>query len=135
MTAPKKMWEPSQAAIESALVTQFARYCIHRFRLGFNTYPEFYRWTCDHSADFWGALWDWGAVRGTKGERILVDGHKMPGAKWFPEARLNFAENLLRRRDQSDALVFWDETGFRSRMSNAELHAQVSRAAQAMRAA
>jgi len=117
MNAVKRMWAPSQAAIESALLTQFARYCVHRFGLGFNTYPEFYRWSCDESEAFWSALWDWAEVRGRKGERILVDGHKMPGAKWFPEARLNFAENLLRRRDESDALVFWDETGFRRRMS------------------
>ena len=135
MTAAKKMWAPSQAAIESAQVTQFARYCVHRHGLKLNTYPEFYRWTCDRSEDFWSALWDWGGVRGRKGDRILVDGHVMPGAKWFPQARLNYAENLLRRREGSDALVFWDEKGFRRRMSYAELHAQVSRSAQAMRAA
>lgn len=135
MTAANKMWAPSQAAIESAQVTQFARYCVHRHGLKLNTYPEFYRWTCDRSEDFWSALWDWGGVRGRKGDRILVDGRRMPGAKWFPQARLNFAENLLRRREDSDALVFWDEKGFRRRMSYAELHAQVSRSAQAMRAA
>ena len=135
MTAVKKMWAPSQAAIESAQLTQFARYCVHRFGLTFNTYPEFYRWSCDSSEAFWSALWDWSGVRGSKGERILVDGHKMPGATWFPEARLNFAENLLRRRDRTDALVFWDETGFRRRLSYAQLHEQVSLCAQAMRAA
>ncbi|MEO8203849.1 MAG: acetoacetate--CoA ligase [Betaproteobacteria bacterium] len=135
MTAARPMWAPSQPAIESALVTQFARYCVHRFGLDFNTYPEFYRWTCDASEDFWSALWDWCGVRGVKGRRILLDGHRMPGARWFPDARLNFAENLLRRRDAGDALVFWDETGPRSRLSYATLHAQVSRAAQAMRAA
>ncbi len=135
MGAAKKMWSPSQAAIESAQLTRFARYCVHRFGLKFNTYPEFYRWSCDVSQSFWSAFWDWSGVRGRKGERILVDGHKMPGAKWFPEARLNFAENLLRRRDAADAIVFWDETGFRSRTSYGQLHAQVSRAAQAMRAA
>ena len=137
--AVKRLWEPSQAAIESAQLTQFARSCVQRFGLKFNTYPEFYRWSCDENDRFWSALWDWAGVRGRKGERILVDGHRMPGAKWFPDARLNFAENLLRRRDRlndsADALVFWDETGFRSRMSYAELHAQVSRCAQAMRAA
>ena len=135
MAAAKKLWEPSQVAIESAQVTQFARYCVHRFGLKFNTYPEFYDWTCDGSGRFWDALWDWAGVRGRKGGRVLVDGHRMPGAKWFPDAQLNFAENMLRKRDPSDALVFWDETGFRRRMSYAELHAQVSRCAQAMRAA
>ena len=131
----KKLWAPSQAAIESAQVTQFARWCVHRYGLGFNTYPGFHRWSCDDNDKFWSGLWDWAGVRGRKGDRILVDGHRMPGAKWFPEARLNFAENMLRRRDATDALVFWDETGFRRRMSYADLHAQVSRAAQAMRAA
>ena len=133
--AAKKLWAPSQAAIESAQVTQFARWCVHRYGLGFNTYPGFHRWSCDDNDKFWSGLWDWAGVRGRKGDRILVDGHRMPGAKWFPEARLNFAENMLRRRDATDALVFWDETGFRRRMSYADLHAQVSRAAQAMRAA
>lgn len=133
--AAKKLWAPSQAAIESAQVTQFARWCVHRYGLGFNTYPGFHRWSCDDNDKFWSGLWDWAGVRGRKGDRILVDGHRMPGAKWFPEAHLNFAENMLRRRDATDALVFWDETGFRRRMSYAELHAQVSRAAQAMRAA
>ncbi len=133
--AAKKLWAPSQAAIESAQVTQFARWCVHRYGLGFNTYPGFHRWSCDDNDQFWSGLWDWAGVRGRKGDRILVDGHRMPGAKWFPEARLNFAENMLRRRDATDALVFWDETGFRRRMSYADLHAQVSRAAQAMRAA
>ena len=133
--AAKKLWAPSQATIESAQVTQFARWCVHRYGLGFNTYPEFHRWSCDDNDKFWSGLWDWAGVRGRKGDRILVDGHRMRGAKWFPEARLNFAENMLRRRDATDALVFWDETGFRRRMSYAELHAQVSRAALAMRAA
>ena len=133
--AAKKLWAPSQATIESAQVTQFARWCVHRYGLGFNTYPGFHRWSCDDNDKFWSGLWDWAGVRGRKGDRILVDGHRMPGAKWFPEARLNFAENMLRRRDATDALVFWDETGFRRRMSYADLHAQVSRAAQAMRAA
>jgi acetoacetyl-CoA synthetase len=135
LTAAKKLWEPSQAAIESAQVTQFARWCVHRYSLDFNTYPDFYRWSCEANDKFWAGLWDWAGVRGRKGERILVDGHRMPGAKWFPDARLNFAENMLRRRDGADALVYWDETGYRRRMSYTELHAQVSRAAQAMRAA
>ena len=132
----KPLWTPSPQAIESAQITHFARECVRRHGLRLNTYPDFYRWSCDHSADFWSTLWDWAGVRGSKGERILVDGHRMPGARWFPEARLNFAENLLRGpRDAADAIVYWDESGPRARVSRAELYAQVSRAAQAMRAA
>ena len=58
----------------------------------------------------------------------------MPGARFFPEARLNFAENLMRRGDRGDAFVLWDETGFRRRLSYADLYSEVSRAAQALQA-
>src|SRR6267143_1330381 len=65
---------------------------------------------------------------------VLVDGDKMPGARWFPEARLNFAENLMRRGDRGDAFVLWDERGFQRRVSFADLYSDVSRAVQALQA-
>ena len=58
---------------------------------------------------------------------MLVDGEKMPGAQWFPEARLNYAENLLQKRDASEALVFWGENKVKRRMSRAELYDEVAR--------
>jgi acetoacetyl-CoA synthetase len=129
------MWEPSQALIEEANVTAFARRAIRRWKLGLNTYPDFYAWSVDRPEQFWDSVWDsCGVIASKKGARVLVDGERMPGARWFPEARLNFAENMLRRRDAADAFVFWDETGFRRRISHAELHSEVSRVAQAMRA-
>ncbi len=135
MSEQKMMWAPSQALIEQANLTAFARRAIRRWKLDFNTYPEFYDWTTDHPEQFWDSVWEFGGVIASKkGARVLVDGERMPGAKWYPEAQLNFAENMLRRRDATDALVFWDETGFRRRVSYAELQAEVSRVAQAMRA-
>jgi len=129
------MWEPGQSQIEQARLTAFARQAIKRWKLALNTYPDFYAWSADHPEQFWESVWDYcGVVASEKGKRILVDGGRMPGAKWFPDARLNFAENLLRRHDTADAFVFWDETGFRRRISHAQLQAAVSRAAQAMRA-
>ena len=74
--AAKKLWAPSQAVIESAQVTQFARWCVHRYGLGLNTYPGFHRWSCDDNDKFWSGLWDWAGVRGRKGDRILVDGRE-----------------------------------------------------------
>ncbi|HUX24522.1 MAG TPA: AMP-binding protein, partial [Burkholderiales bacterium] len=131
----RPMWVPSQALLEQANLTSFARRAVRRWKLGLNTYPKFYDWSVDHPEQFWESVWDFcGVIASNKGERVLVDGGRMPGAKWFPEARLNFAENMLRRTDATDALVFWDETGFRRRMSYAELQAEVSRVAQAMRA-
>jgi acetoacetyl-CoA synthetase len=128
------LWQPSQERIEHANVTRFARAAIREWKLGFNDYPSFYRWSIERPEQFWLSLWKFCDVRGTPGKRVLVDGDRMPGARWFPDARLNFAENLLRRRDASDALVFWGEDKAKRRLSHAQLYDQVSRLAQALRA-
>ena len=129
----KPVWEPSEQAVESAQITQFARQIVRKHRLDFNTYPEFYAWTVENPETFWSEVWDGcGVIAAKKGSTVLVDGDKMPGAKWFPEARLNLAENLLRRGDRGDALVFWDERGFQRRVSYSDLTSDVSRAAQAL---
>jgi acetoacetyl-CoA synthetase len=131
---PQVLWEPSQEAIERAQITEFARWIVRRLKLELNTYPDFYRWSVDNPEEFWSSVWEWcGVIASRKGSTVLVDGDKMPGAKWFPDARLNYAENLLRRGDRGDALVFWDETGFRRRVSYADLYSDVSRAAQALK--
>jgi acetoacetyl-CoA synthetase len=127
------IWQPSEQAIESAQLTQFARQVVRKHRLDFNTYADFYRWTVDNPEIFWSEVWDWcGVIASKKGSTVLVDGDKIQGAKWFPDARLNYAENLLRRGDRGDAFVFWDETGFRRRVSYSDLTSDVSRAAQAL---
>jgi acetoacetyl-CoA synthetase len=131
---PQMLWQPSQEAVERAQITEFARWIVRRLKLELNTYPDFYRWTVDNPEEFWSSVWEWcSVVASRKGSTVLVDGDKMPGAKWFPDARLNYAENLLRRGDRGDALVFWDETGLRRRVSYADLYSDVSRAAQALK--
>jgi acetoacetyl-CoA synthetase len=133
MPVPPILWQPSERAIEEAQVTQFARQLVRKHRLDLNTYPDFYRWSADNPELFWSELWDWcGVVASRKGNTVLVDGDKMPGARWFPEARLNFAENLMRRGDRGDALVFWDEGGLKKRVSYSDLTSEVSRAVQAL---
>ncbi len=132
-SSPQLLWQPSARAIEEAQATQFARQVIRKRKLDLNSYPDFHRWTVDNPEEFWADTWDFcGVVASRRGSTVLVDGNKMPGAKWFPEARLNFAENLLRRGDRGDAFVFWDETGFRRRVSYSDLTSDVSRAAQAL---
>jgi acetoacetyl-CoA synthetase len=135
MAAETPLWTPSEASIEAANVTRFARMAIHDWGLRFNTYPAFYRWSVDHPEQFWRSVWKFSGVRGEHGARALVDGGKMPGARFFPDARLNFAENLLGRRDEGDAIVFWGEDKVKRRLSHAELRALVSRLADALRAA
>ena len=130
----KPLWEPSEQTDESAQLTQFARQVVRKHRLDFNTYPEFYDWSIENPELFWSEVWEGcGVIASKKGSTVLVDGDKMPGAKWFPEARLNLAENLLRRGDRGDALVFWDERGFQRRVSYSDLTSDVSRAAQALK--
>ena len=130
---PEKLWAPSERAIDEAQLTQFAQQVVRKRRLDVNGYEDFHRWSVDSPEEFWSDVWDnCGLIASRKGSTVLVDGGKMPGARWFPEARLNFAENLMRRGDRGDAFVFWDETGFRRRVSYAELYSDVSRASQAL---
>jgi acetoacetyl-CoA synthetase len=131
----KPLWRPSQERIEEANLTRFARQAIRDWKLGLNDYPAFYRWTTDSPEQFWESVWKFAGVRScAKGPRVLVDGGRMPGACWYPDARLNFAENLLRRRDASTALVFWGENRVKRRVSHRDLYQQVAGIARALRA-
>jgi acetoacetyl-CoA synthetase len=133
MTA--KLWEPPAHRIAQANITAFARRMEERHGVGLPDYAALWRWSIEAPEAFWREVWEDGGVIGTRGERTLVDGDRMPGAKWFPDARLNFAQNLLERRapsDAGDALVFWGEDKVRRRMAHRELHAEASRVASAL---
>lgn len=93
-----------------------------------------HRASIDHVAEFWDAIWDELGVVGEKGERVLESPEAMPGARFFPDAALNFAENLLRKRDDSLALVFATEGGTERKLTFAELAEEVRRLRAAMRA-
>ncbi|MGI9332118.1 MAG: acetoacetate--CoA ligase, partial [Gammaproteobacteria bacterium] len=98
-------------------------------------YASLHAWSIGHREMFWSELWDFAGVIGEKGERVLVDGDRMPGARWFPDARINFAENLLRRRDDSLAIMFRGEDRVERSSSFNEVYDSVSRIAQALRGA
>ncbi len=125
----KPLWTPSPERIAQ---TNMARFMA---RAGKKTFAELHAWSISEPEAFWNLVWDFCEVRGSRKGPVLVDGGKMPGAKWFPEARLNFAENLLRERDGSDAMVFWGEDRLKRRVSKKELFDLVSRLAQALEAA
>jgi acetoacetyl-CoA synthetase len=124
------MWQASPSRIAAANLTAFAR---QAGRPASADYSDFHRWSIDHPEEFWSQLWDFCDVRGAKGSTVLVAGDKMPGAKWFPEARLNYAQNLLRRRDDGAALVFWGEDKLMRRMGHGDLYRRVARLALAMK--
>jgi len=132
----ERLWQPSPDQIEQANLTHFREFVNRKHGLELADYPALYQWSIEQPEAFWCAIWEEsGVIAETRGETVLEHGDRMPGARWFPQARLNFAENLLRRRDDSDALVFRGEDKVQRRVSHRELYDQVSRVAQALKAA
>ena len=125
------LWRPAPERAAQTLLARFMQ------RAGRADWESLHRWSVERSAEFWDRVWDFCGVTGAKGAQALAHGERMPGARWFPHARLNFAENLLRGRagDDADAIVFWGEDRIQRRMTGDGLHALVSRLAQALRAA
>ena len=117
-------------------MTRFATFAGARCGRSFETYEELYRWSVDEIPAFWAAAWDFLGIRASAPYAAVVDDlSRFPGATWFPGARLNLAENLLRRRDDGVALIFVAETAAPVRLTYAELHRSVARVAGALRTA
>ncbi len=134
MNDQKPLWTPSEANVKSAVVTEFAQFCGERSGLDLANYDDLHAWSITQRADFWSAIWDFCGVEGHKGETILQNGDAMPGARFFPDATLNFAQNLLAQTGPEDAIIFRGEEKVRTRMSWDTLHAEVSRLQQALSA-
>jgi acetoacetyl-CoA synthetase len=129
------LWQPSAQQVKEANVTRFRETAAQQWGTPLGDYAALHRWSVERPDRFWRTLWDFaGVIAEGPGAAALVDGDKMPGARFFPEARLNFAENLLRRRDAGDAIVFWGEDKVKRRLSHAALYDAVSCLAQAMKA-
>ncbi|HKJ25960.1 MAG TPA: acetoacetate--CoA ligase [Myxococcota bacterium] len=120
------LWTPSEARVRATWLDRFRR----RMEAAHGALPDYHalwRWSVAEPEAFWCAVWDDAGLVGERGDLVVRDRERMPGARWFPEARLNFAENLLRRRDDSPALVFRGEHGVRRELSWRELHGEVAR--------
>ena len=130
------VWAPKpERAARSNLARFMARAAEHAGR-PFTNYEDLYRWSVDQPAAFWPLLAAFADVRFQQlGESVLEDGDKMPGARWFTDSSLNFAENLLKFRDARPAIIFRSESGVRIELSFADLYHEVSRVASALRAA
>ncbi|MGZ5040350.1 MAG: acetoacetate--CoA ligase [Usitatibacter sp.] len=127
------LWTPSPELVAAANMTAFMKRVNERHKLALGDYESLHAWSVSHLEQFWEAVWEFcGVIAGKHGKHVLVDADKMPGARFFPEARLNFAENLLRKRDESEAIVFWGEDKVRRKLSRLELYDLVSRTQQAL---
>ena len=124
------LWQPSEARVAAANLTRFRREAAVTWGLDLPDHAALYRWSIAEPAQFWQTVWSFcEVVAAHQGATALVDGDRMPGARFFPDARLNFAENLLRAaRRRADAIVFWGEDKVKRRLTHAdELYAAVSR--------
>jgi acetoacetyl-CoA synthetase len=128
------LWTPAPDALSEAPFAQFMRWCEQRHGLKFDGPDDFHAWSVTERADFWSAVWDFCGVRGERPGPVLVDEGHMTDARFFPEARLNFAENLLPRTGAENALIFRGEDKVEARWSWDDLSACVFRLQQAFRA-
>ena len=130
------LWQPSAQAIAASRMTAFMRAVERQYGVRLPDYAALYDWSIRKPDQFWRAVWTFcGVIAEHRGDAVLEHGERMPGAHWFPQARLNFAANLLRRNDREPAIIFWGEDRVSSSITFAELHHEVSRLAQALRAA
>jgi acetoacetyl-CoA synthetase len=130
----KPLWVPSEERIKQANVTRFISFVNEKHGLEINSYDELYRWSIEDIQDFWEAMWEFGKIKASRRYDVVVDDlSKFPGAKWFVGARLNFAENLLRYRDDHLAIIFRRENQKSARMTYAELYDSVACLAKPLR--
>ena len=124
------LWQPSEEQKKSSRMYQFLSFIAGKYGLEDNEYSTIHQWSVENIAEFWSEVWDFCGIKSSEDYRHVIDNiEKMPGAKWFEGTRLNFAENLLSRRDDHKALIFWGETSVRRELSYAQLYEQVARVA------
>lgn len=130
-TAPQPIWTPSPERIANTAMTRFMQLVHERYQAPpLHDYAALYLWSVEFPENFWSAVWDFCEVRASQRARqVIVDGTRLPGAKWFVGALFNYAENLLRRDDDTPAIVFRNERGERRELSWRELRSEVARVA------
>ena len=130
----KLLWRPAEERVKHSNMFAFIRYVNDRFGLDIDGYEELYKWSVSRIPDFWDAVWHFtGILSSAPYTEVVDDLSKMPGARWFSGARLNFAENLLRFRDDRTAIVFYGEDRVRRKLSYRQLYDRVSSLAGVLR--
>lgn len=130
----KLLWQPSEERVKQSNMSRFMDFINWKYKRMFQGYNELYAWSVDHIPEFWAIWWDYTGIIASKPyDTVIDDIHKMPGAKWFSGARLNFAENMLRYRDDHLAIIFKSEARPAIRMTYAELFEEVANVAYALK--
>ncbi len=118
MTSPV-LWTPSELQIKNSQMTHFREVVNARYGLELHNYDDLYEWSISSGADFWSEMWKYGKIIShSESDTVVDDISKMPGARWFPGATLNYAENLLRFRDGKIAVQFIGEDKIVDKVKN-----------------
>lgn len=130
------LWTPAKDQIDQAQITHFRELINRKYGLQLDGYEALYQWSLSNGADFWDEMWRFGKIISHQNFSSVVDDlTKMPGAKWFDGSLLNYAENLLRYRDERIAIHFRGEDQVERSLSYSELYTEVAHAAYALKAA
>jgi len=120
------LWHPTERYRKSSKMFEFLTRMSEKYHLPDNEYYTVHKWSFEHPEQFWAEIWNYFQIKHSiKYHHVVDDLTKMPGAKWFGGARLNFAENLMRRKDDHKALIFWGEDNIKREVTYAELYEQV----------
>ncbi len=130
----KPIWKPTPDRIAQSNMLRFINFVAKKNNIHLKDYHELFQWSLSHPEKFWPMIWEFASIKASQSwDQVLVNPKQMLGSQWFTNARLNFAENLLRRRDDKTALIFVNENSTRRSLSYAELFAQVSNLANAFK--
>ena len=130
----KKLWEPSKKWIKDAEITRFIEFVNGIYNMKIKGAKELYQWSIDKIEDFWAAMWDFGGIIASKKyDKVVEDLSVFPGTKWFPGAKLNFSENLLKYKDDQFAFIFQGESKKTELISYENLNKEVARLAKSLR--
>lgn len=129
------LWEPSEEVIEEANMTDFTEFVSDREGIEFDSYFDLHEWSVENIPSFWNLMWDYAEISASKKfDQVVDDLTEFPGANWFIGARMNFAENLLRYKDDRTAFVFRGETRKSEELSYSEVYEKVAGLAKSLRA-
>jgi acetoacetyl-CoA synthetase len=121
------LWKPSEGKIKNSNMYRFMEFINEKYNQDFKEYAPLYAWSVENIPDFWASMWDFAEIGASQQYKQVVDDpNKMPGAKWFSGAKLNFAENLLRYRDNKTALYFQGENKETREITYLELYNEVA---------
>jgi len=130
----KTLWQPNKEKAQKSQMFDFLTEINQKYNRGFKEYYELHKWSIENVSNFWGEFWDYSNIIHSKNYTSVVDNpKKMPGAKWFNEARLNYAENLLQRRDSHPAIIFRGEDKVKKTITYKELFDEVHRIAEGLK--